>query len=114
VRKQRHKLALCALVFLAATHIHAANNSSNNGLMWRAETPLADFPHGWNAPKVVLRDDIFEASHTDRLQGLNEYLTGSKHRRRAGGAITKRISPTATANSCAPATTKNWKYSPAI
>lgn len=49
--------------------------TSNNGLMWRAETMLADFPHGWSVPKVVLREDIFEASHTYRLQGREEYLT---------------------------------------
>lgn len=49
--------------------------TSNNGLMWRAETRLADFPHGWNAPKVVLRGDIFEASHTYRLKGLDQFLT---------------------------------------
>src|SRR5437667_12862759 len=49
--------------------------TSNNGLMWRAETRLADFPGGWTPPAVVLRDDIFEASHTYRLHGLNQYLT---------------------------------------
>jgi hypothetical protein len=49
--------------------------TSNNGLMWRAETRLADFPHRWNAPKVILRGDIFEASHTYRLKGLNQFLT---------------------------------------
>jgi len=49
--------------------------TSNNGLMWRAETRLADFPGGWNEPAVVLRDDIFEASHTYRLKGSNQFLT---------------------------------------
>ncbi len=49
--------------------------TSNNGLMWRAETALADFPHGWSEPKVVLRGDIFEASHTYRLKGRDQYLT---------------------------------------
>jgi hypothetical protein len=49
--------------------------TSNNGLMWRAETPLADFPRGWSQPTIVLRDDIFEASHTYRLRGANGYLT---------------------------------------
>jgi hypothetical protein len=49
--------------------------TSNNGLMWRAETSLEKFPSGWDAPKVVLRGDIFEASHTYRLKGLNQYLT---------------------------------------
>ena len=49
--------------------------TSNNGLMWRAETRLADFPGGWSKPAVVLRDDIFEASHTYRLKGSNQFLT---------------------------------------
>jgi Glycosyl hydrolase family 62 len=49
--------------------------TSNNGLMWRAETRLADFPGGWSEPVVVLRGDIFEASHTYRLKGLDRFLT---------------------------------------
>lgn len=49
--------------------------TSNNGLMWRAETTLDHFPKGWSAPQVVLRDDIFEASHTYRLRELDRYLT---------------------------------------
>jgi Glycosyl hydrolase family 62 len=49
--------------------------TSNNGLMWRAETKFADFPRGWSEPAIVLRDDIFEASHTYKLKGQNEYLT---------------------------------------
>ena len=49
--------------------------TSNNGLMWRAETELADFPRGWSKPRIVLRGDIFEASHTYRLKGLNKFLT---------------------------------------
>lgn len=49
--------------------------TSNNGLMWRAQTSLADFPAGWSKPIVVIRDDIFEASHTYRLKGRNEFLT---------------------------------------
>jgi hypothetical protein len=38
--------------------------TSLDGAMWRAETRLSDFPNGWTEPVVVLRDDIFEASHT--------------------------------------------------
>ncbi len=49
--------------------------TSNNNLMWRAETRLADFPGGWTEPKVVLRDDIFEASHTYKLKGRGQFLT---------------------------------------
>jgi hypothetical protein len=43
--------------------------TSNDGNMWRAETKLAEFPSGWTEPSVVLRGDIFEASHTYRLKG---------------------------------------------
>ena len=43
--------------------------------MWRAETKLADFPHGWTDPQVALRGDIFEASCTYRLKGTGQYLT---------------------------------------
>ena len=47
-----------------------------NGTMWRAETALNDFPdRGWSDPKVVLRADIFEASHTYRLRGRNQFFT---------------------------------------
>lgn len=49
--------------------------TSDNGLMWRAETPLEKFPHGWSKPVVVLRGDIFEASHTYRLKRLDRFLT---------------------------------------
>jgi len=49
--------------------------TSNNGQMWRAETALGDFPGKWSKPAVVLRGDIFEASHTYRLKGLEKYLT---------------------------------------
>ncbi len=49
--------------------------TSNNGKMWRAETTLADFPFGWSQPVAVLRDDIFEASHTYRLKGRQKFLT---------------------------------------
>jgi len=49
--------------------------ASNNGLMWRAETKLADFPFGWSEQTLALKGDIFEASHTYRLKGRGEYLT---------------------------------------
>jgi hypothetical protein len=49
--------------------------SSNDGQMWRAETKLSDFPNGWSEPKIVLRGDIYEASHTYHLKGYNKYLT---------------------------------------
>jgi hypothetical protein len=49
--------------------------TSLDGRMWRADTKLADFPHGWGKPTVVLRGDIFEASHTYKVKGTGTYLT---------------------------------------
>jgi Glycosyl hydrolase family 62 len=49
--------------------------TSHAGWMWRSETPLDQFPSGFSKPKVVLRGDIFEASHTYRLKGQNRFLT---------------------------------------
>ena len=46
-----------------------------DGRMWRAETGLKDFPNGFGRPEVVLHANIFEASHTYKLKGLNKYLT---------------------------------------
>lgn len=49
--------------------------TSNNGLMWRADTRLEAFPQGWSDPQVVLRDDVFEASHTYKVRGHDRFLT---------------------------------------
>jgi hypothetical protein len=49
--------------------------TSNDGRMWRSETKLSDFPHGWDRPRIVLQGDIFEASHTYKLRGLDKFLT---------------------------------------
>lgn len=49
--------------------------TSLDGRMWRTTTRLADFPRGWGEPVVALKDDIFEASHTYRLRGMDRYLT---------------------------------------
>ncbi|MBL9117542.1 MAG: hypothetical protein JNJ83_21230 [Verrucomicrobiaceae bacterium] len=49
--------------------------TSNNGLMWRRETTLENFPHGWSDQVLALKDDIFEASHTYKLKNRSEYLT---------------------------------------
>ena len=59
--------------------------TSLNGRMWRRETDLRDFPHGWSKPHLALRADIFEASHTYKLKGRRRYLTiveAQGHRRR--------------------------------
>jgi dienelactone hydrolase len=49
--------------------------TSLDGRMWRSETELENFPQGWSKPAVVLEGDIFEASHTYRLNGQERYLT---------------------------------------
>jgi hypothetical protein len=49
--------------------------TSLDGKMWRSETKVADFPRGWDEPRIVLQGDIFEASHTYKLKGRDEYLT---------------------------------------
>ena len=60
--------------------------TSNDGRMWRCDTGTDQFPRGWNDPKIVLKGDIFEASHTYRMKGSSKYLTiieavGEKGRR---------------------------------
>ncbi|MEW5976213.1 MAG: non-reducing end alpha-L-arabinofuranosidase family hydrolase [Acidobacteriota bacterium] len=49
--------------------------TSLDGCMWRSETALAQFPRGWDAPRVALRGDVYEASHTYLLRKLGRYLT---------------------------------------
>jgi hypothetical protein len=49
--------------------------TSLDGRMWRRESRKSDFPFGWSEQVLALQADIFEASHTYRLKGLNRYLT---------------------------------------
>jgi hypothetical protein len=49
--------------------------TSLDGRMWRLWTKLTDFPNGFGHCEVALAAEIFEASHTYRLKGLNKYLT---------------------------------------
>ncbi|NQT16232.1 MAG: hypothetical protein HQ582_25970 [Planctomycetes bacterium] len=49
--------------------------TSHAGWMWRSETQLSNFPGGWSEPNVVLKGDIFEASHTYRVKGTGRFLT---------------------------------------
>jgi hypothetical protein len=49
--------------------------TSNDGNMWRRETPKSKFPFGWSDPVLALKADIFEASHTYKIKGANQYLT---------------------------------------
>ena len=49
--------------------------TSLDGKMWRRETKRSDFPGGWSAPILALEADIYEASHTYKLKGMDRYLT---------------------------------------
>ncbi|NLF73289.1 MAG: glycoside hydrolase [Candidatus Anammoximicrobium sp.] len=49
--------------------------TSLNGKLWRLWTKLEDFPRGFAHCELALQAEIFEASHTYRLQGLDKYLT---------------------------------------
>ena len=49
--------------------------TSLNGKMWRLWTALEDFPSGFRDCQLALEAEIFEASHTYKLKGMNKYLT---------------------------------------
>ncbi|MCB1079792.1 MAG: hypothetical protein KDM64_18385, partial [Verrucomicrobiae bacterium] len=49
--------------------------TSLDGHLWRRETVLADFPLGWSEQTLALKADLFEASHTYKIQGREAYLT---------------------------------------
>lgn len=49
--------------------------TSLDGRMWRLRTPLGEFPRGFGDCQLALRTAIFEASHTYRIKGRNQYLT---------------------------------------
>ncbi|MBL8809381.1 MAG: hypothetical protein JNM43_04310 [Planctomycetaceae bacterium] len=49
--------------------------TTNNGKMWRLWTELSAFPGGFGHCELALQGDIFEASHTYRIQGRKQYLT---------------------------------------
>jgi Glycosyl hydrolase family 62 len=49
--------------------------TSLDGRMWRRETRKSDFPFGWSEQELAIEGDIFEASHTYKLKGRNQYLT---------------------------------------
>ena len=49
--------------------------TTDNGKLWRLSTPLSQFPHGLGDLKLVYQGDIFEASHTYRLLGRDQWLT---------------------------------------
>jgi hypothetical protein len=68
------KAGLDFWVICDASHAHLFF-TTNDGRMWREQTSLADFPHGWSEPRLALQGDIFEASHTYKLKGIDKYLT---------------------------------------
>lgn len=49
--------------------------TSNDGKLWRAETPADRFPEGFGNPVVALEGDIFEAQHIYRMTRSGRYLT---------------------------------------
>lgn len=49
--------------------------TSLNGKLWRTSTELKNFPHGFGPCEVALRGEFFEASHTYKLKGRDQYLT---------------------------------------
>jgi hypothetical protein len=46
----------------------------DNGTLWRAETLLNDFPHGWSQPVLALKGPIFEAGHIYAVKGTDHYM----------------------------------------
>jgi hypothetical protein len=57
--------------------------------MWREQTRVADFPHGWGDPVVALDADVFEASHTYAIQGTSLYVTVIEAQHPDGGRYYK-------------------------
>lgn len=49
--------------------------TSLNGKMWRLWTRLDEFPNGFRDCQLALNAKVFEASHTYRLKGMQQYLT---------------------------------------
>jgi hypothetical protein len=49
--------------------------TSLNGKMWRLRTRVDDFPRGFDHCELALEAQIFEASHTYKLKGMDKYLT---------------------------------------
>ncbi|HRZ57938.1 MAG TPA: non-reducing end alpha-L-arabinofuranosidase family hydrolase, partial [Candidatus Paceibacterota bacterium] len=49
--------------------------TSLDSRMWRLWTRLEDFPHQFGHCELALHARVFEASHTYKLKGRNQYLT---------------------------------------
>lgn len=63
--------------------------TSLDGHMWREETTLSEFPLGWSPPVVALQADVFEASHTYRVEGQDAYFTVIEAEHPLGGRYYK-------------------------
>lgn len=50
--------------------------TSDGGRLWRSETTLAKYPHGWSPPVIALRGDFIYAPHVYRhdVSGSESYL----------------------------------------
>mgnify|MGYP002362692673 CR=1 FL=1 len=50
--------------------------TSDGGRLWRSETTLANYPHGWSQPVIALRGDFIYAPHVYRhnVSGRESYL----------------------------------------
>jgi hypothetical protein len=49
--------------------------TSLDGHFWRMSTAIEDFPHNFSNYELALEANIFEASHTYRLTGVDKYLS---------------------------------------
>ncbi|MCA8987593.1 MAG: hypothetical protein KDA78_08135 [Planctomycetaceae bacterium] len=49
--------------------------TSNNGKLWRMWTPVDQFPRGFDHCELAMEGPFFEASHTYRIKGSDQYLT---------------------------------------
>jgi hypothetical protein len=73
--KERTKAGLDYWVICDDSHAHLFFTTLD-GRMWRCSTTIKQFPDsGWSEPEVALRADLFEASHTYSIKGVNKYLT---------------------------------------
>jgi endo-1,4-beta-xylanase len=53
--------------------------SGDDGSLYRSQTAIQNFPSGFSTPVLIMKAanafDLFEASNTYYMQGLNQYLT---------------------------------------
>ncbi|WP_436715663.1 non-reducing end alpha-L-arabinofuranosidase family hydrolase [Roseiconus lacunae] len=69
------KAGLDYWVICDQTHAHLLFTSLD-GRIWHSQTALNRFPQGdWTTQQVVLEADLFEASHTYKMLGQDQFLT---------------------------------------